>query len=59
MSEELIKKLPEEITDQIDHWIQKYPVGKQKSAVMQALMIVQEYNLGYLTKDLIGLVAEY
>jgi NADH-quinone oxidoreductase subunit E len=56
---EVTEKLPKEITDQIDHWIQKYPAGKQKSAVMQALMIVQEYNQGYLTKDLIGLVAEY
>ena len=26
----------------IDHWIAKYPKGQQRSAVMQALMIVQE-----------------
>ncbi len=59
MTQEKLVKLPPEVTDQIDHWIRKYPAGKQKSAVMQALMIVQEYNQGYLTKDLMALVAGY
>ena len=51
--------LPKIVLDQIDHWIAKYPVGKQKSAVMQALMIVQEYNHGFLTQPLMNSVAKY
>jgi len=43
----------------IDHWVRKYPVGKQRSAVMQALMIVQEENGGYLTSELMEAVAKY
>jgi len=56
---EKILELPRTVLDQIDHWIAKYPPGKQKSAVMQALMIVQEYNQGHLTQPLMNAVAEY
>ncbi len=52
-------ELPQSVLDQIDYWIAKYPAGKQKSAVMQALMIVQEYNRGYLTQPLMNVVAKY
>ena len=42
----------------IDAWVAKYPVDKQQSAVMSALMIVQEEH-GYLTKELMDAVASY
>jgi NADH-quinone oxidoreductase subunit E len=42
----------------IDHWIAKYPSEEKQSAVMAALMIVQEEH-GYLTEVLMDAVAEY
>ena len=44
---------------EIDIWVAKYPEGKQSSAVMQALTIVQNENGGSLTNDLIKVVADY
>ena len=44
---------------EIDIWVSKYPEGKQSSAVMQALTIVQKENGGSLTNDLIQAVAGY
>ena len=44
---------------EIDIWVEKYPEGKQSSAVMQALTIVQNENGGSLTNDLIKVVADY
>ena len=44
---------------EIDIWVAKYPEGKQSSAVMQALTIVQNENGGSLTIDLIKVVADY
>lgn len=43
---------------EIDKWIAKYPKGEQQSAVMSALMIVQNEH-GYLTEDLMNAVAAY
>ena len=44
----------------IDHWIKKYPVDQKQSAVMSALLIVQEdMGEGSLTKQLIAAVADY
>ena len=44
---------------EIDIWVAKYPEGKQSSAVMQALTIVQKENGGNLTNELILAVADY
>lgn len=44
---------------EIDKWIAKYPQERKSSAVMAALMIVQEQNSGSLNNDLIEAVAEY
>ena len=43
---------------EIDKWVDKYPKGEKQSAVMSALMIVQEEH-GYLTKEMMDAVAEY
>ncbi len=43
----------------IDRWIAQYPEGRQKSAVMPALSVVQEANGGYLTRELMDEVADY
>lgn len=44
---------------QIDAWIQKYPKGRQSSAVMQALRIVQAENDNSLSAEAIQAVADY
>ncbi|WED43150.1 NADH-quinone oxidoreductase subunit NuoE [Legionella cardiaca] len=44
--------------DEIDQWIAKYPATEKQSAVMRALMIVQEEQ-GYLTPELMDAVADY
>lgn len=44
---------------EIDKWIAKYPPECKQSAVMAALMTVQEQNGGWLSRALIEAVAEY
>lgn len=51
--------LSKEITAKIDREIAKYPAGKQQSAVMAALAIVQEAQGGWLTRDAMAEVAAY
>ena len=51
--------LPKNITNTIDHWIQKFPQGKQRSAIIASLHAVQHHNNGFLTKDLLNQVADY
>jgi NADH-quinone oxidoreductase subunit E len=43
---------------EVDQWIAKYPADQKQSAVMQALMLVQEEH-GYLKPDLMDAVADY
>jgi len=52
-------QLSEHAREEIDHWIAKFPQGKQRSAVIAALHIVQHENKGYLTQPLMDAVAEY
>jgi len=51
--------LSEHTLHEIDHWVAKFPAGKQRSAVLSALRFAQEHNNGYLTPDLMDAVAEY
>ena len=48
-----------EAKKEIDFWVSKYPEGRESSAVMQALTIVQKENGGSLNSELINEVAEY
>lgn len=59
MSDQEIAVLSDEVIEEIDRWVAKYPEGKQRSAVMQALMIVQEDNGGWLTGPLMNAVAKH
>lgn len=45
--------------EEIDHWIGRFPLGRQRSATLSALRFVQEQNDGYLTTELMDAVAEY
>ena len=53
------ENLPAFILDKIDTAIKKYPEGQKRSAIKTALMLVQEFNQGWLTLDLMDRVAAY
>jgi NADH-quinone oxidoreductase subunit E len=44
---------------EIDHWVAKFPAGRQRSAVLSALRAAQEQNHGHLTPPLLDAVAAY
>jgi NADH-quinone oxidoreductase subunit E len=44
---------------EIDLWVAKFPVGRQRSAVLSALRAAQHQNHGYLTTDLMDAIAAY
>ena len=44
---------------EIDRWIARFPPGRQRSAVISALRVVQHENDGFLTLDLMDAVADY
>jgi NADH-quinone oxidoreductase subunit E len=52
-------KLSEHVREEIDHWVEKFPPDRKRSAVISALHAVQHENHGYLTTDLMDAVAEY
>ncbi len=54
-----VKLLSQQTRHEIDHWVAKFPPGRQRSASLSALRVAQEQNNGYLTPDLIEAVAEY
>ena len=51
--------LTEHTRAEIDHWVAKFPPGRQRSATIAALRAAQEQNHGYLTSELMNAVAEY
>ena len=51
--------LSEHTRQEIDHWVGKFPPGRQRSAVITALRAAQEQNHGHLTTELMDAVAEY
>jgi len=51
--------LSDKTRSEIDHWVAKFPAGRQRSASLAALRAAQEQNAGFLTADLMDAVAEY
>jgi NADH-quinone oxidoreductase subunit E len=51
--------LPEDIREQIDQWVLRYPPERKSSGVFEALRLVQERNGGSLTTPLMDEVADY
>jgi NADH-quinone oxidoreductase subunit E len=51
--------LSEQVREEIDRWTARFPEGKQRSAVISALHVVQHENGGYLTAELMNAVADY
>jgi NADH-quinone oxidoreductase subunit E len=56
---EVASILPRAVTEEIDHWLKKFPLDYKRSAVLQALHIVQDAFEGYLTPALVQAVADY
>jgi NADH-quinone oxidoreductase subunit E len=54
-----LQLLSEQTRKEIDHWVAKFPAGRQRSACIAALRAAQEQNHGFLTADLMDAVAEY
>ena len=54
-----LQLLSEETRREIDHWVAKFPPGRQRSACIAALRAAQEQNHGFLNADLMDAVAEY
>ena len=52
-------QLAPEVCREIDHWVAKFPAGRQRSAVISALRAAQEHNHGFLTTPLMDAVAAY
>jgi NADH-quinone oxidoreductase subunit E len=51
--------LSDHTRQEIDHWVAKFPPGRQRSAVISALRAAQEQNDGFLTPELMDAIAEY
>ncbi len=51
--------LSESIRQEIDAWAVKYPPEQRQSAVLPALLLVQEHNEGWLSRELMDAVADY
>ena len=51
--------LSEHVREEIDGWVARFPEGRQRSAVIGALMAVQHENRGYLTREQMDAVAVY
>jgi NADH-quinone oxidoreductase subunit E len=51
--------LSEATRAEIDHWVEKFPPGRERSATIAALRAAQEQNHGFLTPELMNAVAEY
>ena len=51
--------LSEHTRTEIDHWVAKFPPGRQRSACIAALRAAQEQNNGFLTTALMDAVAQY
>jgi NADH-quinone oxidoreductase subunit E len=47
------------VREEIDRWVAKFPKGRQRSAVIAALHVVQHENHGFLTPELMNAVAAY
>jgi NADH-quinone oxidoreductase subunit E len=53
------RRLSAEALKKIDHWVAKFPPEGKRSAIIQALMIAQEHNGGWLSPELIDEVSDY
>ncbi len=58
MSETQVQ-LSSEVTQEIDHWLTKFPADQKRSAVVAGLLKAQEDNGGWLSEGVMQAVASY
>jgi len=51
--------LQPDVCEEIDRWVEKFPEGKQRSALIGSLLAVQHENNGFLSDELMTAVADY
>ena len=51
------QQLSDHVRTEIDGWVARFPEGRQRSAVLGALMAAQHENHGYLTREKMDAVA--
>jgi len=51
--------IAENIKQKIDYWLSKYPADRKRSAIVEALLLVQEQNQGWLSEEAMNAVASY
>ncbi|HZF29978.1 MAG TPA: NAD(P)H-dependent oxidoreductase subunit E [Gammaproteobacteria bacterium] len=51
--------LSDHVREEIDHWVAKFPPGRQRSAIIAALHAAQHENHGFLTPEIMAAVANY
>jgi len=51
--------LPDHVREELDLWIDRFPEGRQRSAIIAGLRAAQHENQGYLTQELMDAVAGY
>jgi len=51
--------LSDHVRDEIDHWVAKFPEGRQRSAVIAALQAAQHENNGFVTPEIMDAIAAY
>ncbi len=56
---EVTGALSAHLREEIDHWVQKFPPDRKRSAVLAALRAAQHENHGYLTRELMDGIAAY
>ncbi len=52
-------RLSAHLREEIDHWVARFPPGRQRSAVLAALRTAQHENNGFLTTEIMDAIAEY
>ena len=52
-------ELSQKVKKEIDHWLTKYPENQRRSAVVAALLAVQEDNEGWISDEAMNAVALY
>ena len=58
-NQSLVSLISASVLDQIDVWIAKFPKEQAQSAILPAMLILQEYNGGWLSNELIKALADY
>ena len=50
---------PPEVTAQLESWLTRYPKNQKQSVIIPGLHILQDYNGGYLTTELMAQLAHF